>query len=100
MYEIKKRDEIQNEQQYRNALEKLSIQKMELPSKILEQIALKIRPKFEKLMLIVLEKSTHEESSSQPFRTNIKQFMLAVTFLSGIFKVTNRNKKNYFHISI
>ena len=47
------RDEIQNEQQYRNALNKFSTWKMELPSKILEQIAFNTRPKIEEHMLIL-----------------------------------------------
>ena len=43
---------------------------MELPSKILAQIAHKTRPKIEEHMLIVMDKSTHEEHSSQPLQTN------------------------------
>ena len=34
---------------------------MELPSKILEQIAFDTRPKIEEHMLIVMNKSTHQE---------------------------------------
>ena len=34
---------------------------MELPNKILKQIAFNTRPKIDKHMLIVMEKSTHEE---------------------------------------
>ena len=34
-------------------------------------------------MLIIMDKSTHEEHLSQPFQTNNKQFYLAVTFLTG-----------------
>ena len=45
---------------------------MELPSKILEQIACKTRPKIEDHMLIVMDKSTHEEHLSRPFQTNKK----------------------------
>ena len=69
--------------------------KMELPSKLLEQIAFNTRPKIEEHMLIVMDKSTHEEHLFQPFQTNNKQFKIAVTFLSGyngIFNVTNENK--------
>ena len=72
---------------------------MELPSKLLEQIAFNTRPKIEKHMLIVLDKSTHEEPLSQPQQTNNKQFKIAVTFLTGyngIFNVTNLNIKFYF----
>ena len=45
---------------------------MELPSKILEQIAFNTRPKIEEHMLIVMSKSTHEEHLSQPLQTNNK----------------------------
>ena len=43
--------------------------KKELPSKLLEQIAFNTRPKIEERMLIVMDKSTHEEHLSQPFQT-------------------------------
>ena len=49
-------------------------------------------------MLIVMDKSTHEEHLAQPLQTNNKQFKIAVTFLSaynGIFNVTNSNM-NFF----
>ena len=49
-------------------------------------------------MLIVMDRSTHEEHLSQPVQTN-KQFEIAVTFLTdynGIFNVTNPNNKFYF----
>ena len=76
---------------------------MELPSKLLEQIAFNTRPKMEEHMLIVMDKSTHEEHLSQPLQTNNKQFEIAVTFLTGyngIFNVTNENNKFYFIKSI
>ena len=69
---------------------------MELPSKILEQVAFNTRRKIEELMLIVIDKSTHEEHLSQPLQTNNNQFEIAVTFLTGyngIFNVTNSDKK-------
>ena len=72
---------------------------MELPSKLLEQIAFNTRPKIEEHMLIVMDKSIHEEHLSQPLKTNNKQFKIAVTFLTsynGIFNVTNKNDKFYF----
>ena len=50
-------------------------------------------------MLIVMDKSTHEEHLAQPLQTNIKHFKIAVTFLSaynGIFIVTNSNNKFHF----
>ena len=94
---IEKRGEVQNEQQYRIAPMKFSTLYMELPSKLIEQIAFNKRPKNEEHMLIVLimDKSTHEEHLSQPLQINKKQFKIAVTFLTGyngILKVTNSNK--------
>ena len=70
-----------------------------LPSKLLEQIAFNTRPKIEEHILIVMDKSSHEEHLSQPLQTNNRQFKIAVTFLSayiGIFNVTSRNNKFYF----
>ena len=76
---------------------------MELPSKLLEQIAFNTRPKIEEHMLIVMDESIHEEHLSQPLQTNNKQFKIAVTSLTGyngIFNVTNENNKFYFIKSI
>ena len=76
---------------------------MELPSKLLDQIAFNTRAKIEEHMLKVMDKSTHEEHLSQPLQTNNKQFKIAVTFLTGyngIFNVTNANNKFYFTKSI
>ena len=76
---------------------------MELPSKLLEQIAFNTRPKIEEHMLIVMDKSTHEEHLFQPLQKDNKQFKIAVTFLSaynGIFNVTSDNNKFYFTKSI
>ena len=76
---------------------------MELPSKLLEQIAFNTRPKIEEHMLIILDKSTHEEHLLQPLQTNIKQFKIAVTFLTGyngIFNDTDKNNKFYFKKAI
>ena len=76
---------------------------MELPSKLLEQIAFNTRPKTEEHMLFVMDKGTHEEHLSQPLQINNKQFKIAVTFLgcsNGIFNVTNSNNKFYFKKSI
>ena len=45
-----------------------------------------------------MDKSTHEEHLSQPLQTNIKQFKMAVTFLTsfnGIFNDTNEKKINF-----
>ena len=66
---------------------------MELPSKILEQIAFITRPKIEEHMLIVMDNSTHEEQLAQPLQTKNKQFKIVVTFLTaynGIFNVTKK----------
>ena len=76
---------------------------MELPSKLLEQIAFNTRPKIEEDMLIVMDKSTDENHLSQPLKTNNKQFKIAVTFLTGyngFFNVTVQNNKFYFTKSI
>ena len=50
-------------------------------------------------MLIVLDKSTHEEHLSQPLQTKKKRFNLAFTFLigyNGIFNMTSKNNNFYF----
>ena len=47
---------------------------MELPSKLLEQIAFNTRLKIEEHMLFVMDKSSHQEHLSQPLQTNIKPF--------------------------
>ena len=54
---------------------------MELPSKLLEQIAYNTKPKIEEHMLIVMNQSNHEEHLFQPLQTNNKQFKIAITFL-------------------
>ena len=67
---------------------------MELPSKVLEQIAFHTRPKVEEHMLIVMDKSTHEEHLAQPLQTKNKQFKKGVNFLTGyngLFDITNSN---------
>ena len=76
---------------------------MELPSKLLEQIAYHTNLKKEEHMLIVMDKTTHEEHLNQPLQTNNKQFKIAITFLTGYngtFNVTNSNNKFYFMKSI
>ena len=76
---------------------------MELPSKLLEQIAFNTRRKREEHMLIVMVKSTNEEQLLQPLQTNKRQYKIAVTFLTGyngIFNVTNTNIKFYFKKTI
>ena len=76
---------------------------MEVPSKLLEQIAFNTRPKIEEHMLIVMDKSTHEGHLFQPLQTNNKHFKIAVAFLivyNGFFNVTNKNNKFHFLKSI
>ena len=76
---------------------------MELSTRLLEQIAINTRPKIQEHMLIVKDKSIHEVHLSQPLQTNIKQFKIAVTFLTaynGIFKKTKSNNKFYFKKTI
>ena len=76
---------------------------MELPSKLLEEIAFNTRPNIEEHMLIVMDKSTQEDYLSQPLQTNKKQIKIAVTFLtgySGIFNVTSPYNKFYFAKSL
>ena len=74
-----------------------------LPTKLLEEIVFNTRSRIEEHILIVMDKSTHEEHLFQPLQKNNKQFKIAVTFLSaynGIFNVTNSNNKFYFFKSI
>ena len=68
----------------------------------MEQYAFNERPKIGELMLIVMEKSTHEENLSQSLQTNKKIFKVAVSFLTaynGIFNVTNKNYEFSFALS-
>ena len=77
--------------------------KLEIPSKFLEQIAFNTRPKIEERMLIVMDKSTHEEHLAQPLQTNIKHIKIAVTLLGGYngkFNLTPNNIKFYFKKTI
>ena len=76
---------------------------MDLPTKILEQIAFNSRFKIEEHMLIVMKESTHEKYLSQPLQTNNKQIKIAIKFLTmfnGIFNITNSNNKFHFKKSI
>ena len=72
---------------------------MDLPRKMLEELAFNTRPKIEEHMLIVMNKSTHDENLSQTLQTNNKQFKIALTFITvynGNFKVTDKNNNFYF----
>ena len=65
----------------------------------MEQIAYNSSSKIGEHILVVIDKSTHEEHLCQPLQTNNKQFEIAVNFLSGYngtFNVTNTNNKFYF----
>ena len=76
---------------------------MELPSKILEQIAFNTRPKYEEHMLNVMDKSILERHLAQPLQINIRHFKIAVAFLTGyngIFNVTTSNNEFYLIVSI
>ena len=76
---------------------------MELPSKNIWWSGIYYKTKVEEHMLIATDKSTHEEHLSQLLYTNIKQFKVAVTFLTDyndIFNVTNKNNKFSFTVSI
>ena len=76
---------------------------MELPCKILEQMAFITRPKEEEHILIVMDRSTHEEHLPQTLQTTNKQINIEVTFLTGyngIFNITNSNNKLYFKKTI
>ena len=53
---------------------------MELPSKILKQIAFHTKPKMEEHMRTVLDQSNHEELLSQPLQANHKQIKKELLF--------------------
>ena len=79
------------------------LNKWSFQGKKLEQIAFKTKCKIEEHILVVMDKSIHEEHLSQPIHTNNKQFKIAVTFLTGcnrFFSVTSKNNKFYFTKSV
>ena len=53
---------------------------MEIASKLLQQKVYNTRPKIEEHILVIMNKSNHEEHLLQPLQTNNKQFRIAVTF--------------------
>ena len=76
---------------------------MELPSKLLEQTAFYTRSKIEEHILIIMDKTTHEEHLSQPLQINKKKFKIAIIFLTGyngIFNITNSKNKFSFKKTI
>ena len=73
--------------------------KLELPSKLLEQVAFNEGPTIEEHIVLVTDKSTHEEHFCKPSKTNKKHFKKGITLLTGyngIFSVTNKNNRFYF----
>ena len=94
---------MQTEQQYRNALDKISTQQMELPSIILEQLAFSTGPEIQESILLVMKKSTHEEHLTQPIQTNNNQFKLPVIFSTGykcLFNVKDKNIQLFYAKSV
>ena len=72
---------------------------MELPSQILKQIAFNTRSNVEEHMLIVMEKTVHEENLFEPLQTNKRQFSTSITFLTaynGIFIATTKKNILFF----
>ena len=70
---------------------------MEHLSKILEQTVFNTIRIIEEHLLIIMDKSLHEEHLSQPLQTNFKQYKIAVTFLTGyngVFGITEKKTKN------
>ena len=66
---------------------------------MLEQIVSKTRPKVEEPLLVVMDKSVHEEHLSHTLQTNDQKFKIAVNFFigcNGIFNVTTSQNKLYF----
>ena len=77
--------------------------KTDVPSKLLEQIAFNTKPKMEEHMLIVMDKSTHEQHLSEPLQTKNRRFEITFTFLTGcngIINVANSSNKFYFKRTI
>ena len=70
---------------------------------MLEQIVFITRSRIEEHILTIVDESNHEEILFQPLQTIIKQFKIAVAFLTGyngIFNVTNSNNNFYFKKSL
>ena len=75
---------------------------MELPSMLSTKVASNTRPKIEKHLVFVLDKSSPEEHFSQPLQTNIRPFKNAVTLLcnyNGMLNVKDKNINFYFTTS-
>ena len=92
--EIYKKRGLQYKQQYRKSLDRFHTEKMELPIKVFKQFAFNTRPMIEEHILIVMDKSIHEEHLFQSLQTNTKPFKTAIKFLTGyngIFTVASKN---------
>ena len=77
--EFHEKVETKNEQQHWIALDKFYTKRMQLSRKFLQLIPLIIRAKTEEHMLFLMEKSTHEESLSQPIQANIHSNSLSIS---------------------
>ena len=77
-----KKDEIQNKLQYRKALDKFYRQKWNYRIKPRADSFFN-RLKTAEPMLIVMDKSTREETLSKPLQTINKQFKVTVYFQTG-----------------
>ena len=74
---------------------------MELPSKVLEQIAFNTRAKIEEHMLVVMDKSIHEEHLSQTLQThNILKSLSPLQLVIMVFLTSQTKIKNCFTVSI
>ena len=62
---------------------------MKFLSELLEQMAFHMRLKIKNYILLLMDKSTQDEHLVQPLQTDIKQYKIAVTFLSDY--------KRFFH---
>ena len=80
MDELFKEREIQNERKNRKILDKVQTNKNELASKLSEQKPFITRPKRKENLLIVMDKTTHEENLLQSLQKNNEQLKKADTF--------------------
>ena len=70
---------------------------------MLEQIVFDTTPNIGEHLIIVMDEPTLQENLSEPIQTKNRQFITAVTSLTGytgIFKKTISNNKFYFTITI
>ena len=82
--DLHKRCEVPNAKRYRNALGNFYRQKVDLPCKLLEQIACNSRPEIEEQhMLIGMNKILYEKHLAQALRTINKEFKLAIAHATG-----------------